>query len=204
MTADGERITGLRTDKGPVDCEVVVDVAGPYSAAVAAMAGVTLPVYSQRHQILVTEPVEPLQGPMVISFSHGFYCQQLPKGSFVTGIGDPREPKGRDTGHSWQFLADVASKVVEILPLLARLRVVRQWSGLYNVTPDAQPILGPVERPANFWLACGFSGHGFMLAPVVGLISAQMILGLKPEMDISLLDLGRFDRGELVVEPSVV
>lgn len=199
------RVNRVLTSRGPVNCKHVVNAAGPYSQVVATMAGVRLPVYSQRHQVLVTEPVAPMQKPMVISFAHGFYCQQTPHGSFIMGLGDPEEPKGFDTGHSWQFIRDVARKLAHILPPLTALRVVRQWSGLYNMSPDAQPILGAAPEPDNYWLAVGYSGHGFMLAPMVGLIIAQEILGLEPEIEIAKkLDLGRFARGELILEPSVV
>ncbi|MDP2871058.1 MAG: FAD-binding oxidoreductase [Bacillota bacterium] len=200
----GGRVVRLETTAGPVECGAVVNAAGPFSAQVAAMAGLELPVFSQRHQVVVTEPVAPKQRPMVISFAHGFYCQQTPHGSFILGLGDPAEPRGLDIGHSWQFLADLAEKVEHLLPSLGRLRAVRQWSGLYNVTPDAQPILGPAGQPANLWLAVGFSGHGFMLAPMVGLTIAQGILGMEAEIPIDRLVLARFARGELVPEPSVV
>lgn len=199
------RITRVLTSRGPVNCGHVVNAAGPYSQVIASMAGVPVPVYSQRHQVLVTEPVAPVQEPMVISFAHGLYCQQTPHGSFIIGLGDPGEPKGFDTGHSWQFISDAARKIAHVLPPLGGLRVVRQWSGLYNMTPDAQPILGAAPDPCNFWLAIGYSGHGFMLAPMVGLIMAQEILGHEPEIEVAKrLDLGRFARGELILEPSVV
>jgi len=200
----GDRLTAVETDQGPVSCRAVVNAAGPWAAAVAAMAGVELPLFTQRHQILVTEPVKAMQDPMVISFTHGLYCQQVPHGAFIMGLGDPHEPKGLDIGHSWQFMADIARHIRHLLPPLAALRVVRQWSGLYTVTPDSQPILGGLAEPANMWQAVGFSGHGFMLAPVVGRVIAQMVLGQQPEISVDRLDLGRFGRGELVLEPSVV
>jgi sarcosine oxidase subunit beta len=187
-----------------VQCGALVNAAGPYSQVIAAMAGLELPLYSQRHQVLVTEPVGPVQNPMVLSFTHGVYCQQVPHGSFIIGVGDPAEPTGYNIGHSWQFLADISAKVNYLLPPLGKLRVVRQWSGLYNMSPDSQPILGAAGEPANLWQAIGFSGHGFMLAPVVGRIIAQMMTGQTPEIDVHRLDLGRFARGELVLEPSVV
>jgi len=198
------RITTVETDRGPVDCGLLVNAAGPHAAQIAAMAGCEIPYMTQRHQIMVTEPVAAMQDPMVISFSHGLYCQQTPRGSFIMGLGDPAEPVGFDMGHSWQFLADLASKIDYLMPALGSLRVVRQWSGLYEVTPDSQPLLGLAPEPANLWLAAGFSGHGFMLAPMVGRILAQLICGQAPEIDVSPLDLGRFARGELMREPSVV
>jgi len=183
---------------------VAVNAAGPYSQLVGKMAGVELPVHSERHQILVTEPVAPKQGPMVLSFAHGLYCQQTPHGSFIMGLGDPHEPRGFDVGSSWQFLENVAAKVTALMPALKEIRVVRQWAGLYNMTPDAQPILGEVPGVPGFFVAVGFSGHGFMLAPMTGILLAEMILGLKPTMDVSMLTLERFARGELIREPSVV
>jgi len=204
VSVAGGRVTGLETTHGHVQCGALVNAAGPYSQVIAAMAGLELPLYSQRHQVLVTEPVGPVQNPMVLSFTHGVYCQQVPHGSFIIGVGDPAEPTGYNIGHSWQFLADISAKVNYLLPPLGKLRVVRQWSGLYNMSPDSQPILGAAGEPANLWQAIGFSGHGFMLAPVVGRIIAQMMTGQTPEIDVHRLDLGRFARGELVLEPSVV
>ena len=190
-------------DKGTIDTRVVVNAAGPHSGLVARMVGLEIPFWAERHQILVTEPVEPALRPMVMSFSRRFYCQQTPHGSFVMGMGDPSEPHGFSTESGWKFLVEMAREITRVLPPVGNLRVVRQWAGLYDMTPDAHPILGatPVE---GFYLACGFSGHGFMLAPITGRLLAEIICDGKPSIDISGLDLGRFERGELVVEPSVV
>lgn len=198
------RICSVDTTAGRIATRVVVNAAGAYSGPVAALAGVSLPVYSERHQILVTEPVAPALNPMVISFSRRFYCQQTPHGSFIMGMSDPNEPKGTDTGHSWQFLEHMAATVTAVLPALAQLRVVRQWSGSYNITPDAQPILGPSGEPEGLYLAVGFSGHGFMIAPITGEALAAHITGTRPPVGITNLDLGRFARGQLILEPSVV
>jgi sarcosine oxidase subunit beta len=120
------------------------------------------------------------------------------------GIGDPNEPKGYDTGHSWQFLKRMCDIMCSVVPALKDVRVVRQWSGLYTISPDAHPILGTVPGIDGFYHAVGFSGHGFMLAPIVGQVIAEMITGKDLSIDISGLDLGRFERGDLRVEPSVV
>jgi sarcosine oxidase subunit beta len=200
----GGRVTGVRTGTERISTPIVVNAAGAYAQLIAAMAGVDVPNYAERHQILVTEPVDRVQEPMVISFSKRFYCQQTPHGSFIMGMGDPHEQPSYDTGHSWQFLEEMAGVVCDVLPPLRHVHVVRQWSGLYDMTPDAQPVLGPVPQVEGFYMAGGFSGHGFMLGPVAGLVTAEMVLGLKTSVDVSMLDLGRFARGELVVEPSVV
>ncbi|AZR72473.1 FAD-dependent oxidoreductase [Anoxybacter fermentans] len=197
------RIVGVETNRGFIATEKVVNTAGGYSQVIGKMVGLDLPVYSERHQILVTEPVEKMQGPMVMSFSYNIYCQQNPHGSFIMGFGDPNEPRDFNIRSSWQFLEEMARKVTWLLPPLKHLRVVRQWAGLYNVTPDRQPILCETPQVPGFYLAIGFSGHGFMIAPMVGILMAEMITGQKLSMDLEL-DLGRFERGELILEPSVV
>lgn len=200
-----ERINKVVTDKGEINCEIVVNAAGGWSQIVAEMAHVTLPTYSQRHQIMITEPIEPLFRPMVMSFYHNFYTQQEPNGAIIMGIGDPKEPKGINHGYNYDFLHQCSKVVTSVLPPLRNARVVRQWSGMYNMSPDKTPIIG--ETPVKgFFVNCGFSGHGFMIAPMTSTLIAQMIC----HEDLSIpevrtkLDLGRFDRGELFVEPSVV
>lgn len=197
-------ITGVETDKGTIETPSVILCAGSYSKDLAATIGIDLPITPERHQILVTEPVEMMQGPMVMSFYHGLYCQQVPHGSFVMGLGDPNEPKEYNYQGSWQFLHEMAAKATFLLPPLANLRVVRQWAGLYDLTPDRQQILGSVPDFTGFHLAAGFSGHGFMIAPMTGQLMAEHILGEETSLPISMFDFSRFAKGELFIEPSVV
>lgn len=204
IAVDGGRIRGVTTSKGEISTDIVVNCSGAYAGLVAKLAGIDLPLYAERHQILVTEPVEPVQGPMVISFHHGLYCQQTPHGSFIMGVGDPNEPRSFETGSTWEFLEDMARKVTWLLPPLADLRIVRQWAGLYDMSPDRQPVLGAVPQVDGYYHASGFSGHGFMVAPIVGKLMAELILTGETSIPIGMLDAGRFERGELVLEPSVV
>lgn len=204
IEVSGGKVKSVITDKGVIETPLVINAAGPWAKPVGEMVGVNLPLYTQRHQILVTEPVGWLLDPMVMSFSIGIYCQQTPHGSLVMGIGDPQEPKGYDIGHSWQFLQEMCRIMTGLLPVLKDVRVVRQWSGLYTMTPDAHPILGGVPGLDGYLQAVGFSGHGFMLAPVVGEIMAEMAMGRDTCLDVRNLDAGRFERGEYNVEPSVV
>lgn len=205
LTENG-KVSGVRTDKGDISCKVIVDAAGGQAHLIAQMAGVELPSYSERHQILVTEPVDAFQGPMVMSFHHNTYCQQSPHGSFIMGLGDPNEPKGQEIRSSWQFLKEMSDKITAMLPPLRDLRIVRQWAGLYHLTPDKQPILGSTPQLDGFEMALGFSGHGFMIAPMTGRLMAAHILGLAhPDLEIvEKLNVSRFERGELIIEPSVV
>jgi len=199
------KIVAVNTNHGKIYTSIVINAAGGYSGEIGKMAGLELPVYSQRHQILITEPVDPLFRPMLMSFSHNFYCQQTPHGSIIMGCGNPEEPIGGNIGSSWQFAREMARKMTQVVPLLKEIRMVRQWAGLYNVSPDAQPILGEHPLLKGFFMAIGFSGHGFMLAPITSKVVAELIIEGQTSLAIEKkLDIGRFERGELILEPSVV
>lgn len=204
IVTKNSKIISVRTNQGNIQTDTVVNAAGGYAKTVGRMVGVELPIFPERHEILVTEPVEPTMGPMVMSFYHNLYCQQSPHGSFIMGIGHPNEPESYNIKSSWQFLRDMAQRLVEILPPLAGLNVVRQWAGLYDMCPDRTPILGSSPALNRFFTAAGFSGHGFMISPITGQLMAEMVVGKPTAIPIQMFDAGRFDRGELFVEPSVV
>ena len=198
------KIKGVETNKGYISTPIVVNAAGGYAKKIGDMVGIDIPVYAERHQVLITEPVEPMQGPMFMGFSLNIYAQQTPHGSFIIGRGDPTEPRDLRITSSWQFMEKMAKTTLELLPLLGELAIVRQWAGLYTMTEDAQPIYGEVEEVEGFYLAVGFSGHGFMLGPATGLLIAETILGEETTIDISDLNMKRFEKGDLIFEPSVV
>lgn len=203
LTEDG-KITGVVTDKGIIKTSKVVNAAGGDSQHIAKMVDLDLPIYSERHQILVTEPVDPILNTMVMSFTGNFYCQQVPHGGIVMGRGDASEPRDGNINAGWHFLDEMAKTITHLLPPLKQAMVIRQWAGLYNMTPDRQPILGPVYEVEGFYLAVGFSGHGFMFGPATGILMSEMIMGEETSIDISSLNLYRFEKDELVFEPSVV
>ncbi len=201
---EGDRVRGVRTDQGTISCDIVVNAAGGHAALIGNMVGIELPIYPERHQAMVSEPVNIFQNPMVISLYHHLYIQQAPHGPFIMGQGDPNEPKSFNIEPSWQFPLEVAKKVAEILPPLKDLKIVRQWAGLYDMSPDAQPILGESPEVQGFFTSAGFSGHGFMIAPYTSKLMAQAILGEEPEMHIDMLNYDRFASGKLILEPAVV
>lgn len=203
IVENGE-ITCVVTDKGLIETNQVVNAAGGHAQHIAKMVDVDLPVYSERHQILVTEPVDPILSTMVMSFTGNFYCQQVPHGGLVMGRGDAGEPRDGNINSGWHFLDEMAKTITTLLPPLKKAMVIRQWAGLYNITPDRQPILGPVNEVKGFYLAVGFSGHGFMFGPATGILMSEIIMGEETSIDISALNLYRFEKGELVFEPSVV
>ncbi|TVP84660.1 MAG: FAD-binding oxidoreductase [Acholeplasmataceae bacterium] len=205
IETDQGRIKAVVTDRQRYETGIVINAAGGYAAEIGHMAGIDIPVYSENHEILATEPVEKMQGPMVISFSKNIYCQQVPHGSFLMGRSDPTVEKGHDIGSTWTFLREMAKTATELLPVLGNLRVVRQWGGSYNMSPDRQPIISGTEDLEGFYMACGFSGHGFMLAPVTGQLISELVLGQTPSFEPEPLSLARFKNQEDVhIEQSVV
>ncbi|MFW5971032.1 MAG: NAD(P)/FAD-dependent oxidoreductase, partial [Desulfovermiculus sp.] len=188
------KVTGVTTSRGDIDAPVVVNAAGPHGRIIANMVGLDAPMYPERHQILVTEPIEEFLPCMVISLTHGCYCKQTPHGSLLMGVGDPNEVKDFNERSSWQFLQDVAQKVTFHIPVLERLRIVRQWAGLYDNTEDKQAILGETGVE-GFYIDIGWSGHGLQLGPVVGRLMAQKIAGQEPEIDIRAMSIDRFATG---------
>ncbi|MBO6061288.1 MAG: FAD-binding oxidoreductase, partial [Clostridia bacterium] len=204
VKVENGRVMGVETNKGYIETRIVVNAANAWSQGIAKMVGVDLPLYSERHQILVTEPVDHMQDPMVMAFNLNLYVQQSPHGSFIMGRSDSGEPRDLRRTSSWHFLEEMAKTIDNVLPAIGKLRVVRQWAGLYNMSPDRQPIYDKVEGVEGFYVACGFSGHGFMFGPVTGTVMAEMILGLEPTIDASRLKLSRFAEGNLFTEPSVV
>lgn len=200
----GGRISGVSTHLGDIATEVVVNASGPYGRIVAEMAGVEIPTYSERHEILVTTPVNQILKPMVMSFSKNLYTQQVPHGSIIMGRSGEDEPRDLNNRSSWHFLDAMSKTVTDLLPPLAKVRVVRAWAGQYHMTPDKQPILGEAPELKGFYQAVGFSGHGFMFAPATGILLSEMILGEGLTLDVRNMNMDRFSRGELIIEPSVV
>ena len=205
IEVQNHQIQWVRTNKEIYETSRVVNAAGGYAREIGQMAGVEIPVYAERHEILATEPVEKMQGPMVMSFSKNFYCQQVPHGAFLMGRSPQEASPSHNIESSWEFLDEMAKSLQELLPKVANLRVVRQWAGSYNMSPDRQPILGDTDQLQGFYMACGFSGHGFMLAPMTGLLLAEVILGEPPSIDLTTLHLNRFQGGTTIQhEHSVV
>ena len=184
---------------------LLFNCAGGFSKGIGRMLNVDIPVDPYRHEILVTEPVERLWNPMVISFSVGLYARQEMSGGVVMGMGDPNEPVGTYVGSSMHFMYEMSKRFSQLFPKLDKLRIVRQWAGLYEMTADAQPVLGPVDEVDNFIQASGFSGHGLMLAPAVSMLLADLVVNKKKSPVIDDLNVKRlYNLKDVVKEKSVV
>ena len=204
LVVENDRISTVQTNKGDVRANTVINCAGGHAACVAALVRDELPIFPERHQILITEPVAHIMNPMVMSFSRRFYVQQTPHGSVIMGMGDPAEPVSLNIRPSWQYLEHNAWLVTQTLPAFRKLRVVRQWGGLYDMSPDRNPIINEAESAEGFYTIAGFSGHGFMIAPRTAILVANHLTGQEDSIDITRFSAGRFKTGELLVEPSVV
>jgi sarcosine oxidase subunit beta len=202
----GGRISGVRTSAGLVACQVLVNAAGPWSALVSQMAGVPLPVTPIRRQMLTTTPLAglPADFPFIIDFAQSLYFHREGEG-VLTGMSNSSQPAGFDQSvdEAWELVHLEAA--IARLPLLQQAGRLAGWAGLYEVTPDAHPIIGPAPRLPGYYLVTGFSGHGFMHGPAAGLLLSEIILeGQATSLDISSLDYDRFAEGRLVREYNVV
>ena len=199
----GRRLTAVLTDRGRIAADVVVNAAGAWSKEVAALAGVALPNRPTRHEILVTESTKPWLGPLVSVLEDGLYFSQSQRGEIVGGMGDPAEPEGIEMGSTLRFLARFARAITACAPRTGSLRVVRQWAGCYDVTPDNNPILGPAGFE-NFLQLSGFVGHGFMMAPAVTELMAAWMSGEVPDPIFERFTVDRFARGNAVREDFII
>ena len=192
LRASGGRVTHVETTRGTIACDWVVNAAGCWSGEVADMAGVKLPNLPVRHEILVTEALKPFLGPMVVDLRNGLYANQDMRGEVVSGIGMPGERPGVNFASSFDFTRRVAKALLDLLPTLGDVKVMRQWAGAYDVTPDNKPILGHTPGFGNFLQLNGASGHGFMISPVTTQLTADLILGRRPRLDLGPFRLDRF------------
>ncbi|MFA7075633.1 MAG: FAD-binding oxidoreductase [Candidatus Izemoplasmatales bacterium] len=192
IIVESSLIKKVVSDKNEYITDKVVNAAGGFAKEVGDMVGIKIPVFSEKHEILVTERTMPIQGPMVMSFSKNIYCQQVPHGSFLMGRSNPNALESHDISSSWEFLDEMAKTVTEILPKVAKLRVIRTWGGSYNLSPDRQPIISDTDELKGFYMACGFSGHGFMFAPITGELLTEIILDKQLDDYAADLHLNRF------------
>ena len=195
--ADG-RVRGVRTNRGPVMAPIVVNCTAGWSTLVSDLAGVRLPITTYPLQAAVTEPVRPLLSTVVVSGSLHVYVSQTDRGELVLGASVDPFPSYSMRG-SLAFTEGVAAHVLELMPSLAGVRVLRQWAGLCDMTPDFSPIMGttPVE---GFYVDVGWGTYGFKAGPAAGEAMAALVAtGKTPDL-IAGFDLARFAEGRLVGE----
>jgi sarcosine oxidase, subunit beta len=197
-------IDSVVTKNGVIKADVVINAAGPHSKEIAEQVGVNLPLKPLRKEIFVTERVQPLFQTMVISFTDGIYFSQQEGGQILGGISNPSEKSGYLNAPTLFFLHHMASTLVRYAPSLHSVNVIRQWTGYYDMTPDARPILGEIKSLKGFIQCSGFSGHGFMLSPMVTKLLTEYIVDGKHSEILDNLSLDRFSGKNIEHEVSVV
>ncbi|MFQ5512023.1 MAG: NAD(P)/FAD-dependent oxidoreductase [Candidatus Krumholzibacteriia bacterium] len=192
------------TNGDTFETPVMVNVAGARTRDIASHIGIRIPTEPHLHEIAVTESVKAFLEPMIISIKKGFYFSQSLRGEIVGGIGDDHQSPTYSSVSSADFLFRYAAALRETIPAIGKVRIIRQWAGLYDMSPDARPILGAVDGYEGYYHACGFSGHGFMLSPIVARLLSELITTGTTSIPVEGLNLNRFAAGELVKDPYVV
>jgi len=192
------RVTGVRTTRGDVACESVVSATAGWSTLVADMAGVPLPITTHILQAFVTEPMKPFLDVVIVSSQMHVYVSQTDRGEFL--IGAEIEPYTTYNGTStFPFLEYSARHTLELFPQLENIRVLRQWTGLCDLSPDYSPILGKTELE-NFHVSTGWGTYGFKAAPIVGTTLAELVATKRTPRLIAPFALERFYTDTMVSE----
>jgi sarcosine oxidase, subunit beta len=192
------RVTGVQTSQGPIATETVINCTAGWASLVSAMAGVTLPITTRPLQAAVTEPVKAFLHPVIVSGSLHTYVSQTSRGELVFGASvDPFA--SYSTRGSLEFTTGLATHVLELMPAIANMRMLRQWAGLCDMTPDFGPIIGPTPVD-GFYVDVGWGTYGFKAGPVAGESVADMIANGRPGELIETFGLDRFESGALTAE----
>jgi sarcosine oxidase, subunit beta len=184
VESSGGRVTAVQTNRGRVEADVVVCATAGWSTLVCGLAGIRLPITTHILQAFVTEPVKPFLDVIIVSAQMHVYVSQTDRGEFLIGA----EIEPYTTRH-----------VLELFPQLERLKVLRTWTGLCDLSPDYSPILGPTEL-TNFHVSAGWGTYGFKAAPIVGTTLAALIATGETPSLIAPFALERFHTDTLVSE----
>ena len=206
MEVFGGRVQALFAGGERWDVDAVVNAAGPWAARVGEMVGVEIPVEPYRRMVFVTAPLPwiPDSFPMLIDWGTGMYMHKE-SGGMLMGESDRDEPPSFNQGVDWDFLARISEHATRRIPLLAEAEIRNGWAGLYETTPDHNAILGILPGLENFVCANGFSGHGMMHAPAVGLSVAELLTeGASKSVDLAPYSIERFRCRETEPELNVI
>lgn len=205
ITVSGDKVEEVQTTIGAVKTRMILNAAGPWASPIGQMAGVQLPVIPLRRQMFTTNPLKeiPADFPFVIDFAKSLYFHREGEGLLI-GMSNQNEQPGFEQNVDEDFELINFEAAIERIPLIEKAQRTSHWAGLYEVTPDAHPIYGETNVD-GFYVCAGFSGHGFMHGPVSGKLMAEKILdGKFSSVDVSMLDLKRFEEGRLIQEYNVV
>jgi sarcosine oxidase subunit beta len=199
IKVERDSVVSVQTTRGEIRTGTVVNSTAGWASTIAAMVGLKLPIVSHPLQAFVTEPLKPFLDPVLVSATLNVYVSQTDRGELV--IGSEIDPYSSYSNRSTlPFLESSAAHVLELLPSIARVRVLRQWAGVCDMTPDYAPIMGFVDGIKGFVLDVGWGTYGFKAGPVSGRKIAELVAtGQTPEA-IRPFSIERFKTGELLGE----
>jgi sarcosine oxidase, subunit beta len=191
------KVVGVETNNGSFNAHNIINAAGPWAKSIGKMVGVDIPVAPHRRHIFVTEPIQEMHKdlPLVVEFRNGFWFRREGR-SLIFGMRNPDAVESYDISVDWDFLSgNLAQVACHRLPFLSNIGIMSAQAGLHEDTPDTNALVGQVPNIEGFYLACGFSGHGFMHSPAIGRIMAEMIVNNNiSSPDIFSLSLNRFQK----------
>jgi sarcosine oxidase subunit beta len=195
---DGDRVTGVQTNLGPIHAGRVGMAAAGHSSVLADTVGVRLPIQSHPLQALVSELLEPVHPTVVMSNHVHVYVSQAHKGELVMGAGVDSYNSYGQRG-SVHVIEDQMAAALELFPIFGRAHMIRSWGGIVDVTPDASPIIGPTPLE-NLFINCGWGTGGFKATPAVGWVFAHLLATGAPDALAAPFGLDRFTSGALIDE----
>ena len=193
------RALSVATTRGSVAAGAVLNVTAGWASTISKMAGVPLPIVSHQLQACVTEPLKPFLDKVIVSATLHVYVNQTDKGELVLGAEiDPYQSYSMRS--TLPTLEQIAGHTLDLFPQLHGLRVLRQWAGVCDMTPDYAPIIGRAEEVENFYMDVGWGTYGFKAGPIAGQCTAELIATGKTPALIQAFSPGRFRAGQLVGE----
>ncbi|MSP81397.1 MAG: FAD-dependent oxidoreductase [Alphaproteobacteria bacterium] len=181
VNGTGGRVTGVLTNRGPIACKKVIQAVAGASGQVAAMVGMRLPIRTIPLQACVSQPLKPFLDKIIVSGSLHVYISQSSRGELVMGGStDPYSLYG--TRSTLDFKEGLMAHMLELFPFLGNVKILRQWAGMTDMTPDFAPIMGETQIE-NYYIDAGWGTWGFKATPVCGKRNAEMLAtGRVPEL----------------------
>ncbi|SFM92392.1 FAD-binding oxidoreductase [Variovorax sp. OV329] len=206
LRRENGRVAGVETSQGRFNAPVVVSAQNIWARDIERWTGIASPVVPERHAVLALEGPQPYTFRMPVYKDLGspgmLYCRSYGGRQMLVSEGIVGEtlssPDNEQGDIEMDYMVEVGAQVAERFPSFGEAGVASAWTGVYDVTPDWNPVLGPLPDVPGLVVGYGFSGHGFKLSPAVGLLLAQSALGLPTEVDIAPYALDRFRTGGLL------
>lgn len=204
LVREGDRVTGVRTAQGLETAACVISTQNIWSQQLASWTGITVPLTPERHSVLALEGPEAYSYAMPVYKDLGspgmLYCRSYGGRQMLVSEGTAGEvltvPDPEQGDIPMDYVAEVGEQVAQRFPAFAEAGLAASWTGVYDVTPDWNPVLGSVPEVPGLVVGFGFSGHGFKLSPAVGRVLAQAALGLPTDVSLAPYALARFARGQ--------